>query len=274
MIYFIRDGKYIKIGISVDPLKRLASFQTSHHNELELMAVMPGGADLEAGLHRSFSQFSKRGEWFEESPQLLAFIENVKATYPDVQRQFSQATRSVPGNRVFVKSECSNNAPLGQGETFTFRMTAKGLFRNPCTAPHEMWYRVAAFNGGYWKGWQDSTWNVLHAPGLRFDFIDMHHVAVTRIGELQLGPRPFHELGSNYSTETVLKDTLKNAVYNRKNNSTWLGVYNDDTYGIMVAVRKAPKDDHVRLDVPEEVMDYWRAYKYPSPLPNGVSIEA
>ena len=53
-VYFIRHDGHIKIGKSVDPWKRLASLQTAHHDTLEMVAIMPGSEDLEAGLHPAF----------------------------------------------------------------------------------------------------------------------------------------------------------------------------------------------------------------------------
>ena len=283
-VYFIRDGNYIKIGISVDPWKRLASFQTSHHNELEMLAIMPGGADVEAGLHRSFAEYSKRGEWFEDNPKLRAFIENIKVTFPDEQRRRVGPVQEILsaeeeaeldpllllGYRKAVEAE----APLNHGESFTFLMTHKGLFRYPCHEPHELWGRVTFGPVGYLVAVQNDTWKVVYAPGLRFDYTDMQSVTVTRVGDIR-PPHPDSQPDyPKYLVEMALKDALKNAVYNRKNTAAWLGVYNDDQRGIVIAIRNEPGDDTVRLDVPEEVIDYWRQYRHPSPLPKGVSIEA
>jgi hypothetical protein len=84
-VYFIRHQGHIKIGKSVDPWKRLASLQTAHYEPLEMLAIMPGSEDLEHGLHRAFGKYMKRGEWFQENDELLAFIEMVRATFPDAQ---------------------------------------------------------------------------------------------------------------------------------------------------------------------------------------------
>lgn len=282
-VYFIRDDRWIKIGVSVDPWNRLATFQTSHHNELELLAIMPGGADLESGLHRSFAQYAKRGEWFEENQQLLDFIEVIKATFPDAQRRLPQQViatsqteerAEIEDQSVHTTIDRGVQIPMEQGESYTFRMTPKGLFRYPCKDPHELWSRVIFGFGGYWSGNESATWRVLYAPGLRFEFVDMQNVIVTRVGEISDKAKNWQGMGMNYLIEIALKDALKNAVYNRKNTASWLGVYNDERYGIIIAVKRQPDEEHVRLDVPEEVIDYWRQYKHPSPLPDGVSIEA
>lgn len=74
MIYFIQDNRTreIKIGISTDPPQRLKELQTAHASELLLIAVMDGTRVQEQALHQLFTR--KRGEWFEPSRDLLAFI--------------------------------------------------------------------------------------------------------------------------------------------------------------------------------------------------------
>lgn len=75
-VYFIQsgDGGPIKIGWSEEPEKRIASLQTAHPEKLRLLAVTPGDASTEAGLHAEFSAARKTGEWFEPVPELLAHI--------------------------------------------------------------------------------------------------------------------------------------------------------------------------------------------------------
>jgi hypothetical protein len=74
MIYFIQDtrSKAIKIGISQEPIKRLAALQIAHHSKLILIGVMDGTRATEESLHTLFTR--KQGEWFEPTRDLLAFI--------------------------------------------------------------------------------------------------------------------------------------------------------------------------------------------------------
>lgn len=74
MIYFIQDTetRRIKIGVSTDPAQRLKQLQTAHASELKLIAVMDGSFSDEQALHQLFTR--KRGEWFEPTKDLLAFI--------------------------------------------------------------------------------------------------------------------------------------------------------------------------------------------------------
>jgi hypothetical protein len=74
-VYFIKavDG-HIKIGIAVDPERRLASLQTAHAKPLHLLGSCPGGHFLEVALHLRFARDRVHGEWFRPSDELLAKI--------------------------------------------------------------------------------------------------------------------------------------------------------------------------------------------------------
>lgn len=286
-VYFIRDGKYIKIGVSADPWRRLAGFQTAHHSKLELLAVMPGGGDLEAGLHRSFASHLKQGEWFEENPALLAFIEMVKQTFPEAQRrpeqepEYATKERQTPhlvasddSGRHGVYRNVQSKEPMNPGDSFTFRMTHKGHFQSPSSEPYDLWDSLGLEDSGYWRRWQDDEWYVMCAPGLRFDFIDMQHIQVSRIGEvLEIAPSRYG-ISPRTALEMGLNHTLRNAVYNRKKCGGWLGIYNDERMGITIALRKNRDGEFVRLDVPDEVIDYWRNYQSKRALSQGVILEA
>ena len=286
-VYFIRHENYIKIGKSIDPWKRLASLQTAHHDALEMLAIMPGNEELEYGLHRAFGQYMERGEWFQVNEQLLAFIEMVKVTFPDAQRNLYQEdfyakkmSGQVSGGAVDVHDKETgrfiapgSNRILELGESDTFRMTHKGHFRSPALTPYSFWQSQLFYYGGYWDGYESEDWYVLYAPGLRFDFVDMQHFTITRYGEIHTGKQPRYAT-VQHSLEGVVNYSLKEVVYNRKNSGRWLGIYNESENGIVMAVRREPQEHFVRADVPEEVIEYWRQYQYKSPLPDGVSIEA
>ena len=290
-VYFIRHQGHIKIGKSVDPWKRLSSLQTAHYEPLEMLAIMPGSDDLEAGLHRAFGKYMKRGEWFQENDELLAFIEMVRVTFPDIQRRFEpdpvdlsfslpietpEGTTAIenplPTNGVYKSHR--DKSPLEIGQSFTFRLTHKGHFRNPSATPDAMWSRITAWAYGDWGRWEAGDWRLLCAAGIRFDFVDAQQVSIMRYAD---GPAPGKlDWGGTlrYCLEGVLNDSLKEAVYNRKNNGPFLAVYNDEEYGATVGVNFAPNADYAPLHVPEEVIAYWRQYQYKSPLPPGVSIAA
>ena len=72
--YFIRRGSdgAVKIGRSVDPLKRLKQLQTANDETLQLIGVLT--TDVESQLHSLFAHLSIGGEWFEANDLLLEFI--------------------------------------------------------------------------------------------------------------------------------------------------------------------------------------------------------
>lgn len=76
-VYFLRDGDCIKIGTSTNVSTRVSGGQTMNPRELVLIGSVPGDQQLEANLHRKFWHLHARGEWFEATPELLAFIDGL-----------------------------------------------------------------------------------------------------------------------------------------------------------------------------------------------------
>lgn len=77
-IYFIQqEGGPVKIGVSNDVEKRLATLQTGSPRLLRLLGSIPGDELLEQEIHHRFSGHRLQGEWFEASPELMAFIDEV-----------------------------------------------------------------------------------------------------------------------------------------------------------------------------------------------------
>jgi Meiotically Up-regulated Gene 113 (MUG113) protein len=76
-VYFIQPtaGGLIKIGAAGDPQARLLQLQTGCPVELALLATMPGTKKTETELHAQFADVRVRGEWFEPTESLLAYIE-------------------------------------------------------------------------------------------------------------------------------------------------------------------------------------------------------
>lgn len=80
-VYIIRrpGASEVKIGISIDPVRRLRQLQSTHTEQLELVAYFLGTAADEADLHQRFKEFRKRGEWFHEAPEISAWIEGIRS---------------------------------------------------------------------------------------------------------------------------------------------------------------------------------------------------
>lgn len=98
MIYFIAapDFGAVKIGLAVNPQKRLSSIQSSCPCDLKLLAVCFGDREVEQALHRQFAQDRRRGEWFTLSPAIeqhiatLAPAEVKKRAETDTRRIFQK----------------------------------------------------------------------------------------------------------------------------------------------------------------------------------------
>ena len=76
-VYFIvcTDAPRCKIGFTKSaPEKRLKNLQTGSASELALIAVHPGTPDTERRLHEKFSASCIRGEWFEITNELRAYL--------------------------------------------------------------------------------------------------------------------------------------------------------------------------------------------------------
>lgn len=64
MIYFIRQGKYVKIGRTNNLDRRFRELKTGAPKELRLVAAMEGESETESALHYMFRDLRVEGEWF------------------------------------------------------------------------------------------------------------------------------------------------------------------------------------------------------------------
>lgn len=77
-VYFAQgeSGGPIKIGISRDPVRRVAALSNGSPERLEILFVRPANEEIERRLHRMFAAGRLHGEWFaEDTPKLAEFIE-------------------------------------------------------------------------------------------------------------------------------------------------------------------------------------------------------
>lgn len=77
MIYFIQAvaGGPIKIGKAVDVRRRLIQLQKQYSLQLTVLGVIEGYTQEEKSFHEMFAMSRVRGEWFEQSPELIDFIQ-------------------------------------------------------------------------------------------------------------------------------------------------------------------------------------------------------
>jgi len=69
-VYAISDGAFVKIGLAVNPKKRLGDLQVASPSVLKIEATIEcsrysGASKLEKQLHRACRKYHIRGEWFE-----------------------------------------------------------------------------------------------------------------------------------------------------------------------------------------------------------------
>lgn len=100
-IYFIQcegPGRPIKIGYAEDPDKRLANLQAGCPYRLVLLedVELEDARELEHKLHQRFRARVLRGEWFEETPELLDLVRRTKEYKFDVLRMCVDPTAKKP----------------------------------------------------------------------------------------------------------------------------------------------------------------------------------
>lgn len=89
-VYFARVGRYVKVGYSLTPERRVANlFQSGTRYarpvdcpldaERELLAVIDGGLNEEDACHQALDDFAAGCEFFIDEPPVRAFIEQAKA---------------------------------------------------------------------------------------------------------------------------------------------------------------------------------------------------
>jgi DNA-binding XRE family transcriptional regulator len=75
MVYFIKQGDYVKIGFTNRFKTRLTQLQVSSPIRLEVLAIIDGDKSDEQKLHEQFKHISSNGEWFMQCDELKSFID-------------------------------------------------------------------------------------------------------------------------------------------------------------------------------------------------------
>jgi DNA-binding XRE family transcriptional regulator len=74
MIYFIKQGDYVKIGFTNRFKTRLSQLQVSSPIKLEVLAIVEGDKSDELKFHNQFKHIASNGEWFMQCDELNSFI--------------------------------------------------------------------------------------------------------------------------------------------------------------------------------------------------------
>ena len=86
LVYFIKAGRKIKIGQSLNPHRRLKAIQggystktprTLDTSNARLVATEPGGQAREFELHQQFAHLRVEGEWFQHADELRDYIDSL-----------------------------------------------------------------------------------------------------------------------------------------------------------------------------------------------------
>lgn len=75
MIYFIGTLEKIKIGYTLNPIKRLNDMKRDNPEKLVLYLSLPGTKIEENNFHQIFSKYQIRNEWFEFTGALKEFVD-------------------------------------------------------------------------------------------------------------------------------------------------------------------------------------------------------
>lgn len=74
MVYFIRCGRFVKIGTSENATARMSNLQSANPTKLELLAELTGGPKLEKWFHAHFREHRAGREWFRYSSPIHQFV--------------------------------------------------------------------------------------------------------------------------------------------------------------------------------------------------------
>jgi hypothetical protein len=78
VVYYMRLGDRVKIGVTTNLTARLASVRPE-----ELMATEPGDRSIEQARHRQFAHLRTSGEWFKLEAPLTDFIDALREVEAD-----------------------------------------------------------------------------------------------------------------------------------------------------------------------------------------------
>lgn len=85
-VYFIEteDGRFVKIGYSAQPYRRISQLGTLRpaNHALRIIGWMPGTIHTERWIQAKFSTDRDNGEWFRDSPVLRQFIAAIGLVTP------------------------------------------------------------------------------------------------------------------------------------------------------------------------------------------------
>lgn len=128
MIYFIQaqaGDRLIKIGKSVEPMKRFISLAAMCPVPFEVISVIDGDTSIESLLHMRFSADRVRGEWFFPSSDLCSYLNTLPVYDPDNLKLantdfiFQVARDKVARKRILINSSDHRDIPKSAAPAVT-----------------------------------------------------------------------------------------------------------------------------------------------------------
>ena len=86
MVYFIQAGANgpIKIGASTVPQIHLDRLQQGNHEELKIVAEIPGERSLGMKVREDLKAFERERQWFNPTDEVLGYIERMQLVEYDI----------------------------------------------------------------------------------------------------------------------------------------------------------------------------------------------
>lgn len=72
-VYYLRCGRLIKIGMTTNLAARFSAIRPN-----EILAIEPGGSELETSMHKEFAPLRAGGEYFHPGPALQRHVEDLR----------------------------------------------------------------------------------------------------------------------------------------------------------------------------------------------------
>jgi hypothetical protein len=77
VVYILRCGDYIKIGYSLNFVRRLEALRSTSPHDVLVIATMGGGKSLELQLHKQFAAYRHHHEWFRNEGELAEYVKGL-----------------------------------------------------------------------------------------------------------------------------------------------------------------------------------------------------
>ena len=79
VVYFVRMGGSVKIGVARNLERRLSTLRTNCAHPLEVIGTIPGSFSQEKSIHDELREFRLNGEWFSDNAPVRSAIDRYLA---------------------------------------------------------------------------------------------------------------------------------------------------------------------------------------------------